>query len=290
MIKRITLLVFVLLTFSLPSIAQWNSLDTDPSGDGNDPELLDGLEYEYMHDLESDSLFFRIKVTDISDPQSMNIGVNLMVWFPYPNANESLFSFWSPGNTVEWHRLLTVWITGTAPDNYSGVTGISSGSDVNNNNYNAIADDLTVRVSTTDNTIIIGMNRSDFIPDDQIGENVEIAGAVGSSMAWNDDLISIGVIPTIVLDAVLSSVDAIVQDNISVYPNPSNSQINIHSELDNGVSSIEIYDFNGRLIRNINSEVQSNIDISALPTGTYILKAYSKGTLIGSSKLIKLPN
>ena len=288
---RFTFLLFLFLACSIVTTAQWTILETDATGDGSDPILLDGTQLEYMHDLTTDSLWFRMTAADISDMQSMNVGVNIMVWFPTPAADESLFNFWSPGNSIGWHRLLTAWVTGSAPSNYSGTMGISKGSEVGNSNYTGVVNDLTVIVNTTDNTIIIGMNRADLIPDDQLGQAVEISSAIGSSMAWNDDILTSNNAPTIPLmnPNTPTSVGALFDsEEVRIFPNPASTEINIDTEL--SINTLEFYDISGKLIRSMQTNGNSNIDISTMPAGSYILKTYADGVFTGGTKLVKSHN
>lgn len=63
------------------------------------------------------------------------------------------------------------------------------------------------------------------------------------------------------------SVKDIKRSQVKIYPNPAQNFINISTE--KPIQSVEIYDTLGRLIKN---EMQSNIDISKLAKGIYILK------------------
>ena len=65
----------------------------------------------------------------------------------------------------------------------------------------------------------------------------------------------------------------LAKNRIAVYPNPSSGQI----QLDNliGVIAINVYNLAGQLVfeRELSTEQQVEIDLSALPKGTYILEA-----------------
>ncbi len=289
--KRFTFLFFLLVVCSFTASAQWTMLETDNAGDGGDPSLLDGVAFEYMHDLATDSLWFRITTSGISDMQSMDVGVNIMVWFPNPAADETLFQFWSPGNSISWHRLLTTWVTGSAPSNYSGTIGISQGADVTNANYDELVDDLTINVNPTENTIIIGMNRADLIPNDQLGQAVEISSAVGSSMAWNDDILTSTTAPIIsLMEPMTTSIDELTgSDAFYVFPNPATNEINIQSNAGLPISTLEFYDLSGKLVRSMQTNSNLSIDISALPVGSFILKAYAEGVFSGVTKVMRIP-
>ena len=68
------------------------------------------------------------------------------------------------------------------------------------------------------------------------------------------------------------SVDFQKGDNYEVqaYPNPCTNLITVTSELDNG--TLRIYGLNGALYKELPFTGQSNIDVSLLSTGTYILE------------------
>lgn len=283
--------MFLVLFCSTTVSAQWNALETDIAGDGSYPNLLDGISFEYMHDVETDSLWFRVTVAELNEEQSTNVGVNIMVWFPTPAADESLFNFWSAGNGIAWHRLLTAWVTGTAPNNYTGTMGISKGAGVNNSDFTGVVDDLSIQVNMDDNTIIIGMNRTDLIPDDQLGQAVEIASAVGSSMSWNDDILTSTAAPIIALDTTTATMTSVLplvtSDEVNAFPNPANNTITIESSSELEISNLEFYDMAGKLVMTTIAKENTNIDISKMSSGTYLIRAYSDDTYIGGTKLIK---
>ena len=104
---------------------------------------------------------------------------------------ELLFNFWGTDNSNPYHKLVTGWVTGTPPQNYSGTIGIANSTGVNASNYtNLFSNNLNITVNTTNSTIIVGMNREDLIPNSAFGQPIVTAAAVGSSSSWNDDIYS----------------------------------------------------------------------------------------------------
>lgn len=77
--------------------------------------------------------------------------------------------------------------------------------------------------------------------------------------------------------AVLSNSGFVLDNSISVYPNPANSKININLDCNdnlnckNSIKSIEIYDVQGRILETI-IENKNVIDISNKSNGIYFLK------------------
>ncbi len=64
---------------------------------------------------------------------------------------------------------------------------------------------------------------------------------------------------------------------IHVFPNPAKSFINVQTNSPDN-QQIEIYDLSGKLLLSSSFNQQSKIDISSLPSGTYIYKVFSTVT------------
>jgi hypothetical protein len=77
-------------------------------------------------------------------------------------------------------------------------------------------------------------------------------------------------------NCVLAVNDFESNDGMSVYPNPSNGQVNLHINQYVGKVTIQIIDINGRVVSKFKNEEFNNlktIDLSRLQKGVYILKA-----------------
>ena len=89
-------------------------------------------------------------------------------------------------------------------------------------------------------------------------------------------------------DSLLSTKsNALVANNISVYPNPSRDLVNISND-DSSIKTIEMTDLNGRVVKTVNVADSSNVqvNISDLSVGVYMMKIVSdKGTT--TKKVIK---
>jgi len=167
----------------------YTTIATDVCGDGANAALLDGTRLEYMYDATSDSLWFLATVNEVSSSQAIGLNVMLNI----PNGG-STFNFWGDDNQNAFHKLITVWVTGTAPSSYSGTIGVADADGVANANFtNLSADNISVVVNTEDKTILIGMKRTDAISSTEFSSGsitVGVAGAVGSNESWNDDIYS----------------------------------------------------------------------------------------------------
>jgi hypothetical protein len=75
---------------------------------------------------------------------------------------------------------------------------------------------------------------------------------------------------------------------VDVFPNPANSVVNINLTGYTGKSVIRLFDVNGRavLLREVNA-VNTQLDISALPAGVYMMKVRNGGKDVHMTKIIK---
>lgn len=262
MSKIYSLLILALFSFS--SFAQWTTVTTDAVGDGASPALFDGTEFSYRYDQASDSLYFKLDIDNLSMSNSGAVGVNVMVNIP---GGGSTFNFWGNDNTDPYHFLLTAWVTGSAPSNYSGTVGIGSGGSPNN----VIMNNLSINVDVPNKSIVIGVDRNDLVPDMFFSGNsitVVAAAAVGSNMAWNDDLYQPGASITITKSSI--SIEEEEDLQLALYPNPATDFLNFPTSV-NG--SFEIFDVAGNPVLSGEVDASGRIDIQQLSSGMYVVKA-----------------
>mgnify|MGYP000140570220 FL=1 len=75
-----------------------------------------------------------------------------------------------------------------------------------------------------------------------------------------------------------------LKGEISIYPNPSNSLVNVISS--QPILQIQIFDVRGKLVKTIEAP-SSQIDISELKGGLYILSTRFKSGSLNHQKLLK---
>jgi hypothetical protein len=75
---------------------------------------------------------------------------------------------------------------------------------------------------------------------------------------------------------------------VSVFPNPASNAVNINLTGFTGRSDVSLFDVNGRMIlhREVNT-VNSQLNISALPAGIYMMKIKNGGKEVNMTKIIK---
>lgn len=76
-----------------------------------------------------------------------------------------------------------------------------------------------------------------------------------------------------------------ISNNFFLYPNPSKNSFSINNITD--VSSIQIYDINGRLVVAYDNLRPNSFDVSYLPVGNYVVKISLENGNLRSFKLIK---
>jgi hypothetical protein len=82
---------------------------------------------------------------------------------------------------------------------------------------------------------------------------------------------------------------AIDEPTISIYPNPTSSNVNIEISNENNFVNLiaELYDFNGRKIESYHLKNNySQLDLSNFADGFYLLKTMHEGKLVGTNKIL----
>ncbi len=286
--KIILLFVFGLLISNMTSAQTFTGIATDAFNDGSNPNLLDGISLEYHYDAASDTLSFRANVINLSSNSSA-FGVNVMVNIP---GGGSTFNFWGTNNMNPFHRLLTVWVTGTAPSNYTGTIGISDASGVSAQNYTSLSSN-NIAISAVGNNIVLKLKRSDLIPDTYFSGNTitcGVAGAVGSNTAWNDDIYSPSGSMTITKNFASSTKDVQAKTgfDFSVYPNPAWDVVNISLDKElKGAHAILYNSFGQRVLSQEFSGAKHQLNIAALTKGVYWLSLEKDSEILTKKVVLK---
>lgn len=146
----------------------------------------------------------------------------------------------------------------------------------------AIQNDILVVCESQANSITTyNLNTLEIINSYYLGENSWPNGLfIDGDYVYFTQTIA-GKVSRIPLNQVLSSNSFTnLNNNISIYPNPSSDYISIDNSENENINEVLIYDINGKLLIKTNSQYQ--IDIRHLSKGIYILK-----TKIHTQKFIK---
>ncbi|MEN0047292.1 MAG: T9SS type A sorting domain-containing protein [Bacteroidota bacterium] len=87
-------------------------------------------------------------------------------------------------------------------------------------------------------------------------------------------------------EGTISSIRQLSDNQLKIYPNPTNDWLNIQSE-DAQITAIQIYDLTGKEVFSTYGLNNNAIDISSLEQGIYWLKAVYNGDVL-MSKILKL--
>jgi len=109
------------------------------------------------------------------------------------------------------------------------------------------------------------------------------------TMDLKTDTTMVVILSNLVKSSVVTPTDSISEDNrLIIYPNPANDKLFIKNS--EGIFSTEIYDLQGNLLlKQVKDD--SQIDVSTLPNGYYIIKVIEKqadSTLVVRNKFLKM--
>lgn len=290
-IYKLILAVTVSLFSESANAQTWVNVSTDFIGDGADSTLLDGTALDYYYDQASDSLWFRVTVDSVSSANEAAFGVNLMV---YIMNGGPTFNFWGVHNTQPYHRLLTAWVTGGPPSNYSGTIGISDSAGVVGSNYtNLSANNISINMDASTRTIVLGLLRNDFVPDTFFGTNstlvVGLQAAVGSNLVWNDDIYFGAAVMTITKSTTGIKPVANHPVDMNVYHNSANAELVVDfSSPYRKEVNLFITDALGKVVKemhHINSPL-TTVNTSTFSKGIYIVNAVTENNSVITRKVL----
>lgn len=160
----------------------WKQLASDPKGDGHKPALPDGKALYVYKDLKSGIVWFKLEL--YNDVDSEAFGVNLA--FDLDNDQKTGASWWGAKSNFTYDRLFTVWLTRTGPGSYSGTIGSTDPKGIAAKNVTRLGkNNIMFGLNPAEKAFLIGIKASD-LPASGL---VSVVGAVGSSTAWNDDIL-----------------------------------------------------------------------------------------------------
>lgn len=163
----------------------WHRLATDAEGDGRNPALADGKALHYFYDAKTDSLWFKFDLHRLPDPGAF--GLNLAF---DTDGDQTTGGPWWGGNTAfTFDRAVTLWVTQTAPGLYRGTIGITDYKSARLGRFNSLTqNNVAFSVDAGAQALFVGVKRTDL----GAAHRMNVLGAVGSNLVWNDDLMDEG--------------------------------------------------------------------------------------------------
>ncbi len=191
---------------------EWISFAEDIEGDGQYPGVVDGKEAFYYYDSERDLLWF--KIDTYGGFNSSIFGLNLIMRIPGDNF---VMGWWGTNSSFRLNRLVTFWVQGSPPNNYSGVIGISDAGGVQSMNYMRLASgNIGADVRENEKSYIVFFPRSDLISDELFDAgpvSIDVIAAVGTNQLWNDDIPNSGM-GTISIEKAIDPPTIVIGDNV----------------------------------------------------------------------------
>ncbi len=93
---------------------------------------------------------------------------------------------------------------------------------------------------------------------------------------------------TVIVESSLSVYNSLDELDISFFPNPTNGMLTIKSA--EALQSIEVLDVNGKAVLEFGSSLSHTYDLSSLPDGIYVLKAWLSDERFGVMRVVKSGN
>ncbi len=160
---------------SLRSLA-WQSLATDPSGDGLHPHLPDAKALSYAIDPATHIVWFKVDVYE--PPNEKWFGINVAI-----DTDEKPGMAWWGSNKMTFNRLASAYLY-NAGNYWQGVAGMADSEGAGHMLFTNVSKDVQVAVDRDHPAIFLG------IPRAALGSapTVKVIATVGSMMVNNDDI------------------------------------------------------------------------------------------------------
>ena len=159
-------------------------------------------------------------------------------------------------------------------ENIESGVGVDITLNVNDTNIDRDANDTAMNNEYQwykDNVAITGSNSANYtITNTQVSDSGDYFCEITNSIL--PDLTIVRAPITVLIDPSLSVIDTEIDNEISIYPNPTKNWLNIKSDALTD-AKLSIYDINGRLVITQNLEGNLNaLNVEQLQSGTYIIK------------------
>jgi len=161
--------------------ARWTTLATDAANDGKNPAWPDVNMLSLYDDPEADTLWLKLDLSRFPNPNVF--GINLVIDTDENQHNGA--HWWGGNNSFKYDKLISVWVVKVGEHAYRGTVGIADVSGIQLNRYtNLFRNNLVFSADGERRTMLLGLKRTE-VDDDG---NFNMVAAVGSNIAWNDDL------------------------------------------------------------------------------------------------------
>lgn len=275
--RNLSLAACTLLFFASFAGAQaWRTIDTDDAGDAAGG--LDATKLEYRYDVDKDSLFFRVTVSDL-DPFSDSPAADFSFTLPngLDNGDATYELPTAPGVGV--HKTLFIYtdLDGEPPSDYM-FTAFDNKIEVGAMQAETCLQCISVFADVPNNQLTYGVRRRNVITNSEMKGNSAVLGIVanvGHEGVWNDNITTEG---TIYISRVgdLGPVGIDTPEEtltVQVFPNPGNGQMQI-GDLPQALvgSQLSVHNTLGQQVYQSQAWPNSALDLQHLNPGIYMLR------------------
>ncbi len=164
----------------------WQSLASDPSGDGLHPRLPDAKALSYAIDPATQFVWFKV---DVYEPLPERFfGINIAFNTDEDPQSSTGMAWWGT-NKIKFHRLASAYLF-DAGSYWQGVAGLSDAEGAGKMNMNNLSRDVKVALDRDHRAILVGVPRASL----GTAPTVRVIATVGSMMVNNDDIPNEGMV------------------------------------------------------------------------------------------------
>lgn len=210
-------------------------------------------------------------------------------YFGNSGAVTSQVHLYEGSNRIEIHST-SIPAEGTMTqgiENIDGTVGVATpGRNANNwsatDDYVAFIPEEGVFADNCGNETTVTLDIDTFDCDDE-GENtvtITVTDAAGNTAMCT---------ATVTIDCTLAIEENTLSDQISMFPNPTNSSFSLNWDATNSIEQLEIFDITGKKVKSIAVQAgisQLQVDVNTLNTGIYLVKASTANGQTFIDKLI----
>lgn len=175
-------------------------------------------------------------------PISLDDGISI------PGVSDLFSSDYSTFESITYNGLSGNWMMGIVVNNGSDEPMAVDG-------YNVLLDGTQVNTELVTETSFRG--NVDYKEGDTHRIKINVVYPVAGEVEGDN----------VYFEVAPAAVECVTVDRVKVFPNPATSYIRVQGD----VTKVELYDMQGRLVA---TTAAAELDVTALPTGTYLLKAY----------------
>lgn len=243
-----------------------------------DLTVADALAADKVYDGTTDAVISGATMSGVISAEDVTIS----------DATMGMFASKNVGTDVSVYTAVT--IEGADHANYS-VLQQEVSANITASALEITADEASKYVNEDDPALSYTISSGELFSDDaltgelsrEVGETAGTYAIEQGSLSAGDNYLITFVSADFIINAASSISTEYTDADISIFPNPANGQISISSS--HSIQNILILNSLGQIARDINSEF-SNIDISSLKSGAYILLIKTNDGL-NQSKLLK---